>query len=80
MDLGVTATDAEGATGPVRILLSVCRRQDVPQVLSCINQYQPGAFFTVEEVKMVKEGIFPSGRESIRINWRDPLGFFRKGK
>jgi len=80
MDLGVTATDAEGATGPVRILLSVCRRQDLPQVLSCINQYQPGAFFTVEEVKMVKEGIFPSGRGSIRINWRDPLGFFRKGK
>ncbi|MDH7509559.1 MAG: DUF2179 domain-containing protein [Methanolinea sp.] len=80
MDVGVTTLDAAGATGPVTILLSVCRRQDLPRVLSCINRYHPSSFYTVEEVRTVKEGIFPRGRGGIHINWRDPHGFFRKGK
>lgn len=80
MNVGVTTMDATGSTGPVTVLLSVCRRQDLPRVLSCINRYHPASFYTVEEVKTVKEGIFPRGRGGIHINWRDPHGFFRKGK
>ncbi len=80
MGVGLTSMDARGATGPVRVLLSVCRRQDLSQVLACINEHQPGAFFTVEEVRTVKEGIFPRSHGTFRISWRDPQGFFRKGK
>ncbi|MDI9632576.1 MAG: DUF2179 domain-containing protein [Methanolinea sp.] len=79
MDVGVTVMDAEGARGPVKVLLSVCRRQDLPRVLASIDRHQPGAFFTVEEVKTVKEGIFPKGRGGFRLEWKDALGYFRKG-
>ncbi|MCQ8894794.1 MAG: DUF2179 domain-containing protein [Methanolinea sp.] len=80
MDLGVTTMDASGSRGPVKVLLVVSRRHDLQRVLSCIQEYQPGAFFTIEEVKTVREGIFPNRQGSLRINWRDPQGFFRKGK
>lgn len=80
MNMGVTVMDAEGARGPVKVILSVCRRQDLPRVLSSLNRHQPEAFFTVEEVKTVKEGIFPKTHGGSILEWKDPFGFFRGGK
>lgn len=77
---GVTVTDGEGSKGKVKIILSVIKRQDLNEVISAVRNYLPKAFYSVEELKSVAEGVFPEKRSSLLFNYRDPLGFFRKGK
>jgi len=79
-NFGVTTMDAEGSGGPVKVILTISRREDLSEVIGLIHEYQPNAFFTVEEIKSVKEGVFPKKRGGMILNWRDPQGFFRKGK
>ena len=79
-NLGVTTMDAKGAGGPVTVILMISRREDLHLVFDLIHEFQPNAFFTVEEIKSVKEGVFPRKHGTSLLNWRDPLGFFRKGK
>lgn len=79
-NFGVTTMDAEGASGAVKVILTISRREDLPRAVALIHKFQPNAFFTVEEIKSVKEGVFPRKHGGTILNWRDPLGFFRKGK
>ena len=55
---GVTAADAEGAYGKVKIVFTIIKRKSAPHVIEIINQHNPNAFYTIEEVKAVKEGYF----------------------
>jgi uncharacterized protein YebE (UPF0316 family) len=55
---GVTAADAEGAMGPVRIVFTIIKRKNAPRVIDIINKYNPHAFYTIEEIKAVKDGYF----------------------
>lgn len=77
---GVTMTDGEGSKGKVKIILSVIKRQDQDEVIRGIREHLPKAFYSVEEVRSVAEGVFPEKRSSLLFNYRDPFGFFRKGK
>lgn len=77
---GVTTMDAKGSLGKVMVVLIVSRRQDLPGLIAMIEQFQPGAFYTIEEVRAVTEGVFPGKNQEKILNWRDPMGFFRKGK
>lgn len=79
-NFGVTTMDATGASGLVKVVLTISRREDMPEVVRLIREFQPNAFYTVEEIKSVREGVFPKKRGTPALNWRDPLGFFRKGK
>jgi uncharacterized protein YebE (UPF0316 family) len=56
---GVTAIDAQGGMGPVKVILSIVKREDVPNYLNIVNRFQPRAFFSVQNVRLVHEGIFP---------------------
>jgi len=77
---GVTITDGEGSKGKVKIILSVIKRQDQGEVVRGIQQYLPRAFYSVEELRTVADGVFPEKKSSLLFNHRDPFGFFRKGK
>lgn len=55
---GVTSVDAEGAKGPVKIVFTIMKRKNIPRAIKIINQYNPHAFYTIEEIKAVKEGYF----------------------
>jgi uncharacterized protein YebE (UPF0316 family) len=55
---GVTSVDAEGASGPVSIVFTIIKRKSISRAIHIINQYNPNAFYTIEEVKAVKEGYF----------------------
>jgi uncharacterized protein YebE (UPF0316 family) len=55
---GVTAADAEGVKGPVKIILTIIKRKDAPRVIDIINAYNPQSFYTIEEIKAVKDGYF----------------------
>lgn len=57
---GVTSVDGEGANGPVKLVYTVVKRKNLPDVIELIHQANPKAFLTVEEARSVAEGIFPN--------------------
>jgi uncharacterized protein YebE (UPF0316 family) len=59
---GVTKVEAEGAQGRVHLIFMVLKRKDVPRAVSIVESLHPHAFFTVEDVREVHEGIFPPRR------------------
>lgn len=56
---GVTTVNAQGAKGPVQLVFSVIRRRDVQAFLETLQAAHPKAFYSVEEVRSVAQGIFP---------------------
>jgi hypothetical protein len=44
---GVTRIDGEGATGRVRMVFTIIRRQDLAHVVGVIEGFQPSAFYSV---------------------------------
>jgi uncharacterized protein YebE (UPF0316 family) len=60
---GVTTVDAEGATGPVKLIFTVIDRNKIKSVVQSIDNYNPRAFYSIEDVRSVKEGTFPPSRK-----------------
>jgi uncharacterized protein YebE (UPF0316 family) len=77
---GVTSVDGEGGTGRVKMIFTIIRRQDLGHVVSIIKEFHPNAFYSVEEVKSVAEGVFPDRPSRGVFSWIDSLRFYRKGK
>lgn len=59
---GVTSLDAEGSTGPVKVIFTVIQRRELPAVVAIIRSVQPHAFYSVEEVQEAGAGIFTETR------------------
>ena len=80
--MGITSVDAEGATGPVKILYSIIERRDLELVIDQVVQFNPKAFYSIEDVKKVSEGTFPMSSKRRSAKRGSPLNFFplRKGK
>jgi uncharacterized protein YebE (UPF0316 family) len=55
---GVTTIDARGATGPVRIVLTVVRRKERGDVLAIVNRFGGKAFYSVDDLQSAAEGVF----------------------
>jgi uncharacterized protein YebE (UPF0316 family) len=64
-DYVATSVDAEGNLGPVKIFFLVLKRSELNKISKVINEYNPRAFYTVEEIKYVKGGIIPNYGSSI---------------
>jgi uncharacterized protein YebE (UPF0316 family) len=54
---GVTFHTAEGSTGPVEVVYTILKRTELSALILLINKFNPKAFYTVEEVRTVNEGI-----------------------
>ena len=75
---GVTVMDAQGMAGPGKVIFTVVRRKNVPDVVRKVHEISPKAFYSVEDVRHAAEGTFPQAmyqRRDIRL-----LKYFRKGK
>jgi Uncharacterized protein conserved in bacteria (DUF2179). len=77
---GVTAIDAGGSLGPVKVILSIVKREDVPRYLGVVNQFQPRAFFSVQNVRLVHEGIFPLRQFRDIRSYLDSIRQIHKGR
>jgi len=62
---GVTSVDVEGSMGPTKMLFTTIRRKDASKVISIIQQFNPHAFYTIDEVKTVSGGYFRERPRSI---------------
>jgi Uncharacterized protein conserved in bacteria len=79
-DYGVTVVNGEGGTGPVKMVFTIIKRKDLSHVVSIIKQFHPKAFYSVEEVKSVAEGVFPEHRATGVFGWISSLRFRRISK
>ena len=77
---GVTTVDGQGATGQVKMVFSIIRRQDLFTVVEVIKKFNPAAFYSIEDVKSVSEGVFPDESSRFSIPYSEALRFFRNGK
>ncbi len=55
---GITVVDAQGAVGPVKMLFTIIKRKNVRSVVKVIEQYNPTAFYSIEEIKTANQGVF----------------------
>ena len=55
---GITVVDAHGAMGPVKMLFTIIKRKNVQSVVNIIHQYNPTAFYSVEDIKDTNQGVF----------------------
>ena len=72
---GVTAIDAHGSVGDVKVIYTIIKRKDLPHVLSIIHDIVPKAFLSIEEVRSAAEGIFPPSKN----RFSDTLRFLVRG-
>jgi uncharacterized protein YebE (UPF0316 family) len=65
---GITNHEAQGSTEKVSIIYSIIKRSELSRVEEIIRSYNPRAFYSIEDVKFVSQGIYPIRPESMR--WR----------
>ncbi|NLB65776.1 MAG: DUF2179 domain-containing protein [Lentisphaerae bacterium] len=52
---GVTLQDAQGARGPVQVLVTLMPRKRLPEFQQLLSQYDPSAFYTIEDVRHARD-------------------------
>ena len=52
---GVTQQDAQGARGPVQVLVTLMPRKRVGEIRAIIQDFDPEAFYTIEDVRHVRD-------------------------
>ena len=77
---GVTSIDGEGSTGKVKMVITIMKRQDLTHVIGIIKNFHPNAFYSIEEVKSVAEGVFPKQNLHQFSRWIDSFSYNPKGK
>lgn len=77
---GLTTVRGEGAEGPVTVIFTIVKRKDLPEFIDIIQSINPKVFYTVEDVRMAKEGIYPRPRPRGARGFLNRLLLLRKGK
>jgi uncharacterized protein YebE (UPF0316 family) len=77
---GATTIEARGAVDKVHLVYSIVHRQELEKVLGVINEFNPKAFFTIEDVKAVNEGIFNPRQPKTIFPFSNIIREWRKGK
>jgi uncharacterized protein YebE (UPF0316 family) len=62
---GVTSLDAAGAHGPVKMVFTIVPRRELHAVLAIVRQFDPDAFYSVDEVRESRPGLH-SARRAVR--------------
>jgi uncharacterized protein YebE (UPF0316 family) len=73
---GATVIEAHGARKEVWLIYTIVQRHELAKVVEIINNFNPKAFYTVEDIKGANEGIFLPRKKSGVL----PLRYWRKGK
>jgi uncharacterized protein YebE (UPF0316 family) len=77
---GVTVVDGRGAQGKVQVIFTVVKHSHIEEVEQLIHQFNPKAFYSIDEIGDVERGIFPVEKTRWNAEWLRTLRPFRKGK
>jgi uncharacterized protein YebE (UPF0316 family) len=61
---GVTSISARGMSGEVRLVLAVVKRKDIPYFLKIVKNFNPKAYVSVEDVRLLSESHLPPRTKS----------------
>ncbi|MCQ1537435.1 DUF2179 domain-containing protein [Methanocalculus taiwanensis] len=79
-NFGITSINAEGATGEVKLIFCVINRSRMTEIIELIKHFNPNAFYSVEDVRSVKEGIFPTEKPGFLSSHLNAMKVRRKQK
>lgn len=79
-DYGVTSVDGHGTEGQVKVVFTIVPRREVITVAALIKEFNPQAFYSIEDVNFVEKGIFPLKRNWINSSFLELFRLFKKGK
>jgi uncharacterized protein YebE (UPF0316 family) len=79
-EIGTTTIPAEGAVGKVDVIFTSIQRADLPHIVELIKIHNPKAFYTVEDLKYVSEGVFPVHQSLLKKQGISSILRWRKGK
>ncbi len=79
-EYGVTSIDGQGVSGKVKLVFTIVPRREVREIVGVIKEFNPQAFYSIEEVGFVQKAYLP-----LRKSWRSQgvsraMRPFRKGK
>jgi uncharacterized protein YebE (UPF0316 family) len=77
---GATVVQAHGARENIQLIYSIVKRNELASVLDIITGLNPKAFYTIEEVKKVNEGIFTTHKSNTIFPFSNILRNWRGGK
>ena len=77
---GATVVEAHGAREHIHLIYSIIKRNELAKVLEVITCFNPKAFYTIEDVKAVNEGIFTPRKPNSIFPFSNILRQWRKGK
>jgi len=77
---GATVLEAHGARDKVHLIYTIVPRNELAKVLEVILQFNPKAFYTIEDIKAVNEGIFVQKKPNSVFPFSYVLKQWRKGK
>ncbi|MFN9597231.1 MAG: DUF2179 domain-containing protein [Bacteroidota bacterium] len=60
--MGVTLMDARGSQGPVTVVFTTLNRKDLPILEAMIQKHIPNSFYTIEDIRKSKLGVFPENK------------------
>lgn len=61
---GLTMLTAEGIKGNVKLLVLIIQRKNLSKIMEIIRTFNPNAFVSIEQVKSVKGGAFPTRKKT----------------
>ena len=74
---GTTVVDGDGSAGKVKILYTFINRKTSEQARKILIDFDPNIFYVIEDVRLVKSGIFPQIKNDghfHRFFWRSRPG------
>ena len=77
---GVTNVDAEGSKGKVNIIFMIINRSHLQEVIEIIHKHNPNAFYSIEDTRFVKKGIFPHRESLIKKKFLKLPQFYKRIK
>lgn len=80
MNYGVTLIKGKGATGEVDVIFTVIKKIDLEKIKEFILKNNPNAFYTIENVDSISEGVFPERNHPFNFLKMSNGTFLRKGK
>jgi len=80
MGYGVTVVDAHGRSAETKVIFTVIKRQDLRKVVGHIKEFNPQAFYSIENVASVAQARFPQTSQGMRLNMLNWVRPARKGK
>ena len=79
-EYGVTSVDGHGTSGEVKVVFTVVPRREAKGIANLIKEFNPQAFYSIEDVGFVQKAAFPLRKSWASSGFLKAVGPFRKGK